>query len=515
MKGRSIVISAIAVIAFTFLIKVLGILKQSVLAYVCGATLESDIFFVATGIISQLSVALFSAISISLLTTYSRAKREEGNEKADKIVSCAIKVFIPTTAAVVFLINLLANPIARFLAPSYDGESLAILATYLRILSVALVPSCFYLIINVCLENCKIFLPGKMQGLFLNLFLIIAALALYDSLGIISLIIAFIISLFTQAIFILFVARNKFKFSLKTPDCWSYIKRVLILSLPLIVGNAAYEINDIIDKQIALGLGSGAASVLNYGAAINEIVTGLVVSSVSVVVFANFVTLVVKKEFEDLTRVLNSTLLSLIIFILPIMIVCIFSGDTVVRILYGRGKFSDADVDLTYKVVLGYSAGFIFQAFRAILVKVYYAFNKTAIPTVTGVLSVVINIILNFILSKYFGVLGIALATSISMAISSIALLLFIRTVLPSYNFRSVGLELVKSIAAIVLAFIPFYLLQRFTSYNLYLQFIVDCSALLIAYIGFLVLFRSKIILSVFRKIKAIRARKQSTDLGE
>lgn len=509
MNKKNILISSIAVTLLTLFIKVLGVIKQSVIAYVCGATLESDMFFVATGIISQLSVALFSAISISLLTTFSKAKQEEGEEKANKIVSCAIKVFIPITAIIVLLINCLAYPIAYLLAPSYSQESLLVLATYIRILSIALVPSCLYLIINVPLENDKVFLPGKMQGFFLNLFIIIAAVFLYKPLGIISLVIAFLLSMITQVVFVAMIARKRFKFHFGKTDSFVYVKKILLLSLPLIIGNAAYEINDIVDKKIALSLGDGAASILNYGASINEIVTGIIVSSVSVVLFANFASWVAENKTDKLSEVLKNSLTYLFVLILPLMLICILSGDVIIKILYGRGKFSESDIGdiyyLTSGVVIGYAAGFIFQSVRAIVVKAYYAFNNTVLPTVTGVISVVLNIALSIILSKPLGVMGIALATSIGMAFSSFILLLFIKKILPSFRFRALLPETVKSLAAILLSGSAFWLLNRFTDYNVYLKFIVNCAALLVLYTAFLGLFRSETLKGLLKRLKRDR----------
>lgn len=96
---------------------------------------------------------------------------------------------------------------------------------------------------------------------------------------------AFVLAGFIQCIQITWNARNCFKFKLKTSDEIASIKMLISLAGPLIVGNAIYEINDIVDKQISSGLGHGGVSVLSYGASINEIVTSLIVTSLSTVLF--------------------------------------------------------------------------------------------------------------------------------------------------------------------------------------------------------------------------------------
>ena len=62
---KSILFSTVMVSLFTVLIKFLGLIKQSVLAADCGATIETDAFFVATGTMTSLCGTVFSALSIS------------------------------------------------------------------------------------------------------------------------------------------------------------------------------------------------------------------------------------------------------------------------------------------------------------------------------------------------------------------------------------------------------------------------------------------------------------------
>lgn len=80
------------------------------------------------------------------------------------------------------------------------------------------------------------------------------------------------------------------------------------------------------------------------------------------------------KEVEiNLKRVLE--ILTLLLF--PIMVMCIVAGDKIVEIFYGRGNFGEREIWMTYGVVIGYAVGFVFQATRSNLVKVYYAFQDS------------------------------------------------------------------------------------------------------------------------------------------
>ena len=132
----------------------------------------------------------------------------------------------------------------------------------------------------------------------------------------------------------------------------------------------------------------------------------------------------------NLKRILE--ILSLILF--PIMIMCVIAGDQIVEIFYGRGSFGLKEIGMTYGVVIGYALGFLFQAARSNLVKVYYAFQDSKRPMVNGLLAICLNVVLSITLSKPLGVAGIALATSISMAFVTVLLLVGVKRYLPNFS---------------------------------------------------------------------------------
>ena len=101
---------------------------------------------------------------------------------------------------------------------------------------------------------------------------------------------------------------------------------------------------------------------------------------------------------------------------------CVIAGDQIVELFYGRGNFGTNEIKLTDSVVIGYSLGFIFQAARANLVKVFYAFQDSKTPMINGMISIACNITLSFLLSRIIGISGVSLATSIAMFIATLLL---------------------------------------------------------------------------------------------
>lgn len=441
---NSIVKSTIQVTVIVFIIKVMGFIKQSVVASISGATRETDIYFMATSVIMALCLVCFSSISVSFLSMYSERLTLNGHDEANNLLNSVLRFFVPISICVALIFFCFSHQISIILAPSYDLNEIKTLSKYIRYLSIMFIFFCYYLIINVVLEVEKLFLPGKGQNFFQNLFTIIAAVFFYRYYKISALIYAFIFAGFIQCIQITWSARKFFKIKKNIHSERKSIQKLISISQPLVVGNAIYEINDIVDKRIASGLREGSISTLAFGASINEIVTTLVISSLSTILFTHFSIWVAEGKKEKIQEVLINSLEYLLVVIMPIMIMCLVCSDCIIEILYGRGNFGKQEIISTSGVVMGYAVGFFFQATRANIIRVYYAFQETKRPMINGLISVTINVVLSIILSRYLGVAGIALATSISMMIATLLLIPYLYRFFPNFSIVPSTIEFLK-----------------------------------------------------------------------
>ena len=492
MKNKGILKSSFQISLITLSVKFLGVIKQAILASYCGANKATDLFFLSSGIMSAFCVVLFSALSISLLSMHTEMLIKEGRDQSNKLINKALRLFLPISVLISILFFVLSPFLSIIIAPSYSGEDRSELIFYLRIMSLLFMFWCYSQIINVVLETDKIFLPGRFRNLFQNLFIIIAALFLYKKYGIQSLLFAFLVSGFTEAVILTICARNKLKFSLKKIAMDDKMKKLLGLSLPLALGNAIYEVNDIVDKQISTGLGHGNVSFLTYGSAVNEIVTSVIITSVSTVLFSHFATWVSEKKLDKITDSLENSIELLSMVIMPIMVVCIISGDSIVYLLYGRGNFGEYEVNKTYGVVIGYSIGFAFQAMRANFSKVYYAFQDTKTPMVNGIIAVGCNILLSYLLSRVIGISGVALATSLSMILVTVLLLIKINKYLPDFSIKSSIYEILKITVAGIVSFIALYILKSHLCFSIITNFVIEGFICLILYVATLFVIKSK-----------------------
>ena len=245
-----------------------------------------------------------------------------------------------------------------------------------------------------------------------------------------------------------------------------------------------YEVNQIVDNQISTGLGNGSASVLNYGASVHDMVVGVIVTSISVVLFSHCSTWVAQGQTGKVGKSLEKILVYLTLILLPITGMCVIAGDQIVELFYGRGNFGTNEITLTYSVVIGYSLGFVFQAARANLVKVFYAFQDSKTPMINGMISIVCNITLSFLLSKFIGISGVSLATSIAMMIATILLLRDVKNYLPGFSVKSCFSEIRKGITALILSVVVLLLVKEVVNLSTLICLIIEGVVVVIVFMA-------------------------------
>lgn len=119
------------------------------------------------------------------------------------------------------------------------------------------------------------------------------------------------------------------------------------------------------------------------------------------------------------------------------------------------------DVDMTSVCMFFYSLGIIGTAIRDILSKSFYAMNDTKTPTINSVIMVAINIIGNIILSRVFGLVGLAVATSFANLIGAIMIIMRLHKKIGDFSstkssFVNIFKMLISSLIMGALAYITF-----------------------------------------------------------
>ena len=236
-----------------------------------------------------------------------------------------------------------------------------------------------------------------------------------------------------------------------------------------------YNINIIVDSSLASTLSEGKLSALNYGFIIYTAIASTTIFGISTVLFPSFAKTISSNDLSAFKSQVTATLKVLCFILIPLTVGLITLRTPIVKLAFERGAFDHRAVELTKTALTFYAIGMIGFGIQEILNKSFFALKDTKTPTKFGIVSVVINIVLNLILIRKMDLAGLALATSLATISNGIFLYWALTKKIGKMDASSIWTNFIKIIIAVSLMAVSTYI-----TYQLLLQSI-SSTALIIS----------------------------------
>lgn len=436
--------------------KIMGFVRDIVLSYYYGASSLSDSYLVAITI----PTFIFAFVGAGIVTSYIPvANGNTANEKIEDITSYTNKVISLTvliSLVLIIFVFLFTEEIVSVFASGFSGEVLNQTILYTRICMFGILFLGVSYVLNGYLNLHSSFLVPAFSGVPLNIVIIASIIISSEYNNFLVLPYGTVIAMFFQYIFLYGKAKMegfKYKLELNLKD--KHVLEIVLLSLPVILGTSVNQLNVLVDRSIASTISLGGISALTYANRISLSTQEILVISMSTIMFPIISRLFSEKNFVEMKSTIEKAISYSVILLLPISLVILTFSKEIIEVLFFRGAFTKADVIITSKVLFFYSIGMFMFGLREILTKVFFAHRNTKIPTVNAFLAMLLNIILNIILSRFLGVPGLALATSITGIVSSVSLwYLLDKNVIKLNNLVLIQLSVKVFIVSIVSSFL-------------------------------------------------------------
>lgn len=451
MSGKKTIIKSTTVVVLVMLCsRMLGFVRQAAIAGVFGSNISTDIYFISNEFMSNVSGAFTAALTTALVTVYIAVAAKDGKKAAGEVASRVLTMFLIMAVVIVLVLDIFGYQVGGLLAPAYDSQNLESLAHYLRLFSAAFIFSAFQSIYAAVLNANDSFVPGKLYGLVFNPIAIFSIIFFGDALGLSALVYAYYIANVIQILFLHIRCRGLYSFrpSLSLHD--PRLLQVGRLALPILISNVVIQLNGVIDKAICSYLGDGVASAYTYANSLEQFVTGTFTATITLVLLSRFASIAAENDSENMKKTLEKAVSAMIIILTPVALITILSSEDIVTLVYKRGEFTSEDVTVTAMALSGFALGFPLVALREIMVRVHFAYQKTRIPMMISLCAVALNIALSIVLSRFVGILGVTVATSLSAILSIVLLVITSKRYLPEFAFFACRKTMFKCAAALL-----------------------------------------------------------------
>lgn len=438
----------------TLISRILGYIKDMILARFFGATGIADTFFVAFRIPNLLrelfAEGSMSSAFIPVLTEY---QNKQGMEEAKRLVRITFTFLLILVGSICISGILFAPEIVKLIAPGFvkmtEKFSMTVLLTrimfpFLLFISLAalsmgalnvkrtfFIPALAPAMLNVSIIGAVLFIAPMMEQPIL-------AVAIGVTLGGLMQFVFQLPSFFKSG------------YSLK-PDLYlrhEGLKQMSILVLPATMGMAVAQINIFISTILASYLPEGSITYLYYSMRLIQFPIGIFGVAMGMAVLPSLSEHAVKGEFDKLRSDFSFALRLLFFITVPAMVGLIALREPIVNILFQRGKFDYIATIGTSQALLYYSIGIWSIVGVRVITATFYSMKDTKTPVKIAVIAVLTNLFLSIFLMKLLQHRGLALANSLASWLNFMLLFFFLRRKLLMIDGNRIFYASIKTIVA-------------------------------------------------------------------
>ena len=474
----------------TFLSRVLGLVRDIVIANVMGASAAADVFFFANKIPNFLrrlfAEGAFAQAFVPVLSEYKHKDETELTEleQTRKLIA-QVAGTLGVLVTLVTLVGMVASPIFVILfgfgwfvdwlndGPAADKYELAtsllkITFPYLWFVSLTALS-------GAILNTLGKFGASSFTPVLLNVGIISMAVGTNQYFDNPAYALAWGVFLggFLQFAFqIPFLIKAKV---LVKPE-WAWhapgVAKIRKLIVPALFGVSVTQINLLLDTLIASFLVTGSISWLYYADRLLEFPLGIFGIGIATVILPSLSKLHTQKSSDEFNQTLDWSIKVVCLFGLPALAGLMVLAQPIIMVLFMRGEFNQQEVIQVSYALYAYLSGLMSFMFIKVLAPGYYSRQDTKTPVKIGIIAMVANMVFNLIFAPFFGYVGLAIATVLSASLNAFLLYRGLKKIGVYQMSLSAKLAIGKLIfAALVMAAVVFYLSPEFETWLVFSWF--------------------------------------------
>ena len=449
------VVSAVGSIGLaTLASRVLGYVRDMVVAHAFGAGPLTDAFFVAFRIPNLLRRLLAEgALSTAVIPVFTETLTREGPSAFARLARAVTGAAIVVLCVAAALGALTAPLVVAVMAPGWRAD------TGLFDLAVALTRVMFPYLVLVGLAALAMgalnahhrFFTAALGPAVLNLAMIVAVVGLASRLTtpIMALAIGVLVGGLGQLLVQLPELR-RLGVPLRPSWDWRHpaVARIAHRLWPAVFALAAVQVTVVVNTLLASLLPPGTVSYLYYADRVMEFPLGVFGIALATAALPSMAAQATRRDLPALRETLEFALRLSGFVAVPATVGLVLLGGPIVQLLFQRGEFSAADAALTAQALVGYAVGLPAFSTTRIAAQTFYALGDTRTPVLVGFLAVAVNVVLALLLMWPLRHTGLALASSLSSYVNVIVLGWLLRRRLGGPRGGAIGGSLGRTLAA-------------------------------------------------------------------
>lgn len=450
----------------TVISKLVGFLRDIIVANYYGASTVSDAYFYAYQF-PALAVTLlggiggpFHSATVAVFTKIIPNLKEKPPEVAEKLFNTFITTSFIFFTALTIIFFVFSNQIMSLIISDGNQELISLASTHLRIMCPSLVIGGIIGIYYGILISYKEFILPSLSPIVVSIVIIGTLLFTGGDKSGVILASATVVGALCQLLLQMPRVRQlgyKIRPNLDVINNTNF-NHILELLFPAVLSSTIGQVHIYIDMFFASCLEEGAWTAIGFANRVFQFPVGILVTAFLVPLFPLFSRLVGEKDFDGVKTYFNKGVGVLFFAAIPIIICILLIGYDGVKLVFERGAFNDNATFMVTQALWFLSFSILPYVFRDSITRVYYSFNDSATPFYVAFSSIILKILFNYILVKKLalGIGGITLSTSLVTLFNAVVLGILISKKI-KLNYKELFINFIKMFIAGVVTFITCY----------------------------------------------------------
>lgn len=455
-RGRHLARSTLLVMALFVGSKVVGLLRDRAIAARFGVSADYDAYVAAFRVPDLLFTLLAGgALFSAFLPVFAASLTHHDRARAWRLASAMTNLVLLATGAAALAAAVAAPALARWVAPGFAPEQVALTASLMRWLLASTVIFAASGLQMGMLNAFQHFLTPALAPAIYNAGLLVGALAFAPLLGIHGLALGAILGALGHLAVKLppLLARGaRWSPVLGLGD--GDVRRVLWLMWPRVVALGTVQAVFLVNTRLASAAGSGALSALNYAWLISQMPQTILGTAVGTVVFPTLAELAARRDAAALRATATRTLGVLALLTLPAAALLAALAGPIVGALLQTGAFDAAAAASTAGALRWFALGLAGHVAFEVVARLFYAQQDTLTPLGIAAAAMGANVALAYALVGSMGIGGLALANSVAVTAEVLLGLWLLRGRLGGVDARALGTTTLAALAAALAAWV-------------------------------------------------------------
>ncbi len=441
----------------TLISRIMGFVRDMLMAAFFGASGRTDAFFVAFRIPNLFRrFVAEGALTISFIPVYTEYLVNKGEKEALAVAQKTLTLLVILLVALVGLGEVFSPEIVRLFALGFpEGEILSLAVVLNRIMFPYLFMVSLVAFAMGVLNSHKYFFAPAFAPVLLNIGIIagILGFSLFFSEPLYGVALGVLVGGVCQVILqVPYLVKTGFRvkvsFDLKHPG----IRKIFRMLAPAVFGMMVYQINILVNTILASFLKEGSISYLYYTDRLTELVQGIFIVSIANVILPEMSQMSAVDDFDRLKKLYIDSLKSALFLAIPAAVALMAVGLPVISVIFMHGSFTPTDAEMTYRALFYAAAGIAPVSVLRLTTPTFYSLQDTKTPVKAALVALLLNGSLGyFLMQTSLHHAGLTLALTISSTVQTVILVLVLRRRVGAMGFKRLLAPLAKYLAASVL----------------------------------------------------------------